>query len=150
MQCNADCEWWTRHYTVWLFHFRGHQQPNESTIFQKCLKQFPPSFGSLSGKFGAALKTIYLFQMIRGTLVYVLWSRRKFQTVFSSYTVSYPHGFRAILSFARGAFCLYTRLFRRPFLTIITISYLVIKCEKHNLQKSQVKLVVREERLFKF
>lgn len=24
MQCNADCEWWTRHHTVWLFHFRGH------------------------------------------------------------------------------------------------------------------------------
>lgn len=51
------------------FISEGTQRPNETTICQKCLKQFSLSFESLSGKFGAALKTIYLFQMIGGTLV---------------------------------------------------------------------------------
>ena len=57
-------------------------------IRQKCLRWFSLCFRSLFGQFGVALKTIYLFGCLRGTLVLTKVLDGFFV---SSESVSYPH-----------------------------------------------------------
>ena len=92
-------------------------------IHQKRLRWVSLYFRGLFGQFGVTLKTIYLFECLRGTLVV-----RKVLACFffSSETGSYSRGHLAFIVF----YCIYTESFRRSFFFLNNNhNILILKCE---------------------
>ena len=68
--------------------YQGYPSSECFKIRQKCLRWFSLCFRGLFGQFGVALKAIYLFGCLRGTLVVTKVLGGFFV---SSESVSYPH-----------------------------------------------------------